>query len=90
MIPDFKLGDTVMWCPDEYPFEATVGVLLGFYDAETEDKIPSLFDATNVLVNALVHFPWGESLYVPLHELQLLKEYIQKANQASSVCDKVC
>ena len=79
-----------MWCPDEYPFEATVGVLLGFYDAETEDELPSVFDASNVLVNALVHFPWGKSAYVQLHDLQLLSDYIKKANQPSSICDQIC
>jgi hypothetical protein len=78
MIPDFKKGDTVMWCPDEYPFEATVGVLLGFYDGETDEQLPSQYDASNVLVNALVHFPWGDSLYTPLHELIPLKEFIQQ------------
>jgi len=78
MIPDFKKGDTVMWCPDEYPFEATVGILLGFYDGETDEQLPSQYDASNVLVNALVHFPWGDSLYTPLHELIPLKEFIQQ------------
>ena len=81
MIPDFKKGDTVMWCPDEYPFEATVGILLGFYDGETDEQLPSQYDASNVLVNALVHFPWGDSLYTPLHELIPLKEFIQQQDQ---------
>tara|TARA_R110000824_G_scaffold132936_1_gene295568 strand:+ start:109 stop:372 length:264 start_codon:yes stop_codon:yes gene_type:complete len=81
MIPDFKKGDTVMWCPDEYPFEATVGILLGFYDGETDEQLPSQYDASNVLVNALVHFPWGDSLYTPLHELIPLKEFIQQQEQ---------
>jgi|TARA_R100000908_G_C3733438_1_gene132078 hypothetical protein len=81
MIPDFKKGDTVMWCPDEYPFEATVGILLGFYDGETDEQLPSQYDASNVLVNALVHFPWGDSLYTPLHELIPLKEFIRQQDQ---------
>lgn len=81
MIPDFKKGDTVMWCPDEYPFEATVGILLGFYDGETDEQLPSQYDASNVLVNALVHFPWGDSLYTPLHELIPIKEFIQQQEQ---------
>jgi hypothetical protein len=87
MIPDFKKGDTIMWCPDEYPFEASVGILLGFYDAETDNELPSQYDASNVMVNALVHFPWGESMLTPLHELIPLKDYIQKqeqGNQSSS------
>ena len=90
MIPDFTPGDTVMWCPDEYPFEATVGVLLGFYDAETDEQIPSVYDAADVLVVALVHFPWGESLCVPLHELLLLKDYIEKSNQPGTASDQLC
>ena len=81
MIPEFKKGDTVMWCPDEYPFEATVGILLGFYDGETDEQLPSQYDASNVLVNALVHFPWGDSLYTPLHELIPIKEFIQQQEQ---------
>jgi len=83
MIPEFKKGDVVMWCPDEYPFEASVGILLGFYDAETEEELPSQYDASNVLVNALVHFPWGLSIPTPLHELIPLKDYIQKQEQGS-------
>jgi|TARA_R100000734_G_C3253398_1_gene54227 hypothetical protein len=78
MIPEFKIGDTVMWCPDEYPFEATVGVLLGFYDGETEEELPTQYDACNVLVNALVHYPWGQSMFTPLHELIRLQDYIKK------------
>ena len=70
-----------MWCPDEYPFEATVGILLGFYDGETDEQLPSQYDASNVLVNALVHFPWGDSLYTPLHELITLKEFIRQQDQ---------
>ncbi len=70
-----------MWCPDEYPFEATVGILLGFYDGETDEQLPSQYDASNVLVNALVHFPWGDSLYAPLHELIPLKEFIRQQDQ---------
>ncbi len=72
-----------MWCPDEYPFEASVGVLLGFYDAETDEELESQYDASNVLINALVHFPWGQSLYTPLHELIELKDYIQKQDKSN-------
>jgi hypothetical protein len=80
MIADFKRGDAVMWCPEEYPFEATVGVLLGFYDAETEEELPSPYDASNVLVNALVYYPGGKSLLTPLHELELLSDFIKRSN----------
>ena len=78
MIPEFKKGDTVMWCPDDYPFEASVGILLGFYDEETDEELPTQYDACNVLVNALVHFPWGQSMLAPLHELLPLQDYIKR------------
>ena len=70
--------ETVMWCPDDYPFEASIGILLGFYDGETDEELPTQYDACNVLVNALVHFPWGQSMLAPLHELLPLQDYIKR------------
>lgn len=77
MIPDFKRGDLVIWHPDYVPEEAIIGVLLGFYDNETRDELESLYDASEVIVDALVHFPHG-SEYVLMHQLTLFDNFAKK------------
>jgi len=83
MIPDFNKGDLVIWQPDYVPEEAAIGVLLGFYDYDTGDELESQYDASEVLVDAKVHFPHGTE-YVLLHELTLFNDFIKKHDQTNT------
>jgi len=79
MIPEFNKGDLVKWTPDIDPAEhgspqqSKAGILFGLFDHETGVELQSQYDASDVVVEALVQFD-GAPQYVFLHELELLSK----------------
>ena len=84
MIPDYKKGSLVMWCPEDPEPEETIAVLLGLYDAETGEELSSIYDASNVVVNGEIYLPGGLVKEVCLHELVPFDEFANAANAAGN------
>ena len=71
-IPMYKKGDLVEWYEEEDPaFLTNVGIILGFWDSNTGERVPEEYDETNAVIEASV-LHGEKTVYKYIHELQLL------------------
>ena len=77
-IPMYKKGDLVEWYTEEdieLPtlgiLPANVGIILGFWDSDTGERVPEEYDGTNAVIEASV-LQGERTVYKYIHELKLL------------------